>query len=300
MPALPAAPLLLLLSMGGANTLPMEDWDTGVRRLELHADAPVAMSRVRVSPGRTSVLTFDTPVRRVEVPEQERWRPRQSEDGRTLIVKPSSEVSAGEEVMLSVFFEDGAIPDRVRLLLVVHPDGPEEVEVYRHPRTLESFRLGEREQRARAEQCEVELTRVQAKRGGPGGLTALVDAQVVDANGVRTEVITRFLTQHPANALKLTEARVYRADKRVLLSLVLLNEGTEAWNAVNASLVGKGGDKLKVLSVWQPAPIAPSDSQPPWVYVEAELTPEAQGPYTLRLWAEGGTRAVILRGVPLP
>ena len=64
--------------------------------------------------------------------------------------------------------------------------------------------------------------------------------------------------------------------------------------------VRKGGGKLKVLSVWQPAPIAPSGSQPPWVYVEAELTPEAQGPYTLRLWAEGGSRAVILRGVPLP
>jgi uncharacterized protein (TIGR02268 family) len=300
MPALPAAPLLLLLSMGGANTLPVENWDTGVRRLELQADAPVEMPRVRVSPGRTSVFTFDTPVRRVEVPGQERWRPSQSEDGRTLIVKPAGEVSAGEEVMLSVFFEDGAAPDRVRLLLVVHPDGPEEVEVYRHPRTLESFRLGEREQRARAEQCEVELAHVQAERGGPGGLTALVEAQVVNAEGVRAEDITRFLTEHPANALRLSQAFAYRANRRVLLVLVLLNEGTEAWNAVNASLVGKGGGKLKMLSVWQRAPIAPSDLRPPWVYVEAELPPEAQGTYTLRLWAEGGTRVVILRGVPLP
>ena len=202
--------------------------------------------------------------------------------------------------MLSVFFEDGAAPDRVRLLLVVHPDGPEEVEVYRHPRTLESFRLGEREQRARAEQCEVEMARVRAERGGPGGLTALVDAQVVDPEGVRSEDITRFLTQHPANALELTQAMVYRANGRVLLSLMLLNAGTEAWSAVNASLVGKGGGKLRVLSVWQPAPIVPGDSLLPGVYVEAELTPGAQGPYTLRLWAEGGTRTVILRGVPLP
>ena len=34
-------------------------------------------------------------------------------------------------------------------------------------------------------------------------------------------------------------------------------------------------------------------------YVEVELTPEAHGPHTLRLWAEGGTRLVTLHGVPL-
>ena len=33
--------------------------------------------------------------------------------------------------------------------------------------------------------------------------------------------------------------------------------------------------------------------------MEVELTPEAHGPHTLRLWAEGGTRLVTLHGVPL-
>jgi uncharacterized protein (TIGR02268 family) len=300
MPVLPAALLLLLLSLDGANPLPVENWDTGVRRLELHAEALTKVPRVRVSPGRTSVLTFDTPVRRVEVPEQERWRPKQSEDGRTLTIKPAQDVSAGEEVTLSVSFADGAVPERARFLLVVHPDAPEEVEVYRHPRTLESFQQGEGEQRARAELCEDELARVQAERGGPGGLTALVDAEVVNAEGVRAEEITSHLTQHPANVLWMIQAFAYRTHQRLLLKVELLNKGREEWMAAGASLVSKGGGKLKVLSVWQRAASAPGDSLSPIVYVEAELTPEAQGPYTLRLWAEGGTRAVILRGVPLP
>ncbi|HZI07805.1 MAG TPA: DUF2381 family protein, partial [Archangium sp.] len=164
MPVLPASPLLLLLCLGGA--LPSLPEDSGVRRLEVHAQAPAEAPRVRVSPGRTTVLTFDTPVQRVEVERPERWGPKLSADSRTLNLKPTSAVQVEEEVTLTVHFEDGAATEQVPFLLRVTPEGPEEVEVSRHPRTLESFRLEAGEQRARVEQCQGELARVQAERGG--------------------------------------------------------------------------------------------------------------------------------------
>jgi uncharacterized protein (TIGR02268 family) len=269
-----------------------------VRRLELHAEAPAQAPRVRVSPGRTTVLTFDTPVRRVEVAE--RWGPRLSADSRVLNLKPTSAVQPGEEVTLTVHFADGAAPEKVSFLLGVHPGGPEEVEVYRHPRPLESFRQEAGEQRARAEQCEGERAREQAERGGPGGLTQVVATGLVREESLTFEDISTALSERPDNALELARAFSYRTKKRLLLKVQLSNPGAEAWTTAGASLTAKGGGTLKVLSVWQRASIVPGAPEPPEVYVEVELTPETRGPHTLRLWAEGGTRAVILTGVPLP
>jgi uncharacterized protein (TIGR02268 family) len=271
-----------------------------VRRIEVSAAPPAQAPRVRLSPGRTTVLTFDTPVRRVEVAGQERWGPKLSADSQTLNLKPTSAVQLGEEVTLTVHFEDGAAPEQARFLLGVHPAGPEEVEVSRYPRTLESYRLEAGEQRARAAQCEGELARVQAEGGGAGGLTQVVDTGLVGEESLTHEKILHALAERPGNALKLEQAYSYRTSVRLLLKVRLSNPGAEAWTAAGATLTPQGGGTLKVLSVWQRAPIAPGDLKPPHVYVEAELTPEAQGPYTLRLWAEGGTRAVTLGGLPLP
>ena len=298
MPLLPAAPLLLLLCLGGASS-PLPE-DTGVRRLELYAEAPALAPRVRVSPGRTTVLTFDTPVQRVEVEGPERWGAKLSADSRTLNLKPTSAVQPAEEVTLTVHFEDGAAPEQTHFLLGVHPGGPEEVEVYRHPRTLESYRQEAGEQRARVEECQGVLARVQAERGGPGGLTQVVDTGLVGKESLTYADIASALSERPDNALELKGAWAWRTPRRLLLKLLLLNPGATEWTAAGASLTGKGGGTLKVLSVWQRAPIAPGNSEPDAVYVEAELSAEARGPYTLRLWAEGGTQAVILSGVPLP
>ncbi len=298
MPTLSAVPLLLLLSLGGApaSSPPLED--TGVRRLEVGAEAPSQPPRVRVSPGRTTVLTFDTPVQRVEVAQP--WGPKLSEDSRTLTLKPTRAVQPGQEVTLTVHFEDGAAPEEAHFLLGVHPGGPEEVEVYRHPRPLESFRQEAGEQRARAEQCEEERARERAERGGPGGLTQVVATGLVGKESLTYADILLALTERPDNALELASAWVWRTQERLLLRVKLLNPGAAGWTAAGASLTVKGGGTLKVLSVWQRAPIAPGDADPPEVYVEAELPDEAQDSYTLRLWAEGGTRAVTLHGMPLP
>jgi uncharacterized protein (TIGR02268 family) len=269
-----------------------------VRRLEVGAEAPAEVPRVRVSPGRTTVLTFDTPVQRVEVAQP--WGPKLSEDSRTLNLKPTRAVQPGQEVTLTVHFEDGAAPEEAHFLLGMHPGGPEEVEVYRHPRPLESFRQEAGEQRARAEQCEEERARERAERGGPGGLTQVVATGLVGKESLTYTNITHALTKRPDNALELANAWAWRTQERLLLRVKWRNPGAAGWTAAGASLTAKGGGMLKVLSVWQRAPIAPGDAEPPEVYVEVELPTGAQGLYTLRLWAEGGTRAVTLHGVPLP
>jgi uncharacterized protein (TIGR02268 family) len=246
------------------------------------------------------VLTFDTPVHRVAVEGPQHWGAKLSEDSRTLNLKPTSAVQPGEEVTLTVDFADGAAPERVQFLLGVHPGGPEEVEVYRHPRTLESYRLEAGEQRALVAQCQGELVRVQAERGGPGGLTQVVETRLVGNESLTFEEITSALSKRPDNALELKGAWAWRTRGRLLLKLRLRNRGAAEWTAAGASLTGKGGGMLKVLFVWQRTPIAPGAPEPDEVYVEVELAPEARGLHTLRLWAEGGTRLVTLYGVPMP
>jgi uncharacterized protein (TIGR02268 family) len=253
-----------------------------------------------VSRGRTTVLTFDTPVQRVEVERPERWGPRLSADSRVLTLKPTSAVQPGEEARLTVHFEDGAAPEQAPFLLAVHPGGPEEVEVSRHPRTLESYRLEAGEQRARVEACQGALVRLQAERGGPGGLTQVVDTGLVGKESLTFQNIGSVLTMRPDNALQVTYASAWRTPRYLLLKVSLRYPGTEEWTAEGASLTGKRGGALKVLSVWQRAPIAPGDSLGGEVYVEAELTSGVLGPATLRLWSAGGTRLVTLHGVPLP
>ncbi len=171
--------------------------------------------------------------------------------------------------------------------------------MYRHPRPLESFRQEAGEQRARAEQCEGERAREQAERGGPGGLTQVVATRLVGEESLTFEPITSALSERPDNALKMENALAWRTQRRLLLKVQLSNPGAEAWTAAGASLTAQSGGTLKVLSVWQRSPILSGALEPPEVYVEVELAPEARGPHTLRLWAEGGSRAVTLPGVTL-
>jgi uncharacterized protein (TIGR02268 family) len=88
----------------------------------------------------------------------------------------------------------------------------------------------------------------------------------------------------------------------VALWLVLTApEEGKAWEADGAALVGPGGHELRVLPVWQEAPITPGQNVAKLVIVEAEAQGhEAQGTFTLKLWDRGGTRTVILDRVTFP
>jgi uncharacterized protein (TIGR02268 family) len=121
--------------------------------------------------------------------------------------------------------------------------------------------------------------------------------------GIPSENITKGVTRPPANALQVWQADSYRASGRVAVRLWLENpEGAAPWTAQGAALTleGRRGAALRVLPVWQNAPILPGARGV--VVVEAEATEEndARGVFTLKLWEAAGGRTVTVCGVAFP
>jgi uncharacterized protein (TIGR02268 family) len=303
MAALPAVPLLLLTLLEGASVSPAEGLDTGVRRIELKADAPATGYEVRISPGRGTLLLFDAPLQRgtVALADKERFLVATlGEDARVYTLLPSARVQVGERLSLTVSFADGAAPQSATFHLVVHAGLPEtQVNVYRHPRTLDSYRQESGEQRQRAELCESRLAQV-LKSQGEEGLTGLEAAGLL-GDGIASLRMTETLFQDAGNALRVSQAQSFRATGRVAVRLRLESPSDQPWGAEGAELVSEAGVPLKVLKVWREQPIHSGLAWGASVLVEVEV-PEggAQGPHVLKVWGTGGDRSLTLRNVTFP
>lgn len=306
---LPAAPLLLvLLVTPPATAQPAAgEWDAGgERHVELTADNAGQAHPVYISPNRLTGFVFHAPLQRgsVEVEDRERFRAVVVDEAAGLVtLLPSGALPPGRELMLTVRFADGAVPGWATFRLVVHATRAErQVEVFRQPRSAESYRQGERQERERAERCEARLAQVEAEAQRPGGLTGLIDAGLVGkSEGVAGKQLTYDLTQRPGETLRVSEAFSYRARERVAVELWVENTGTQPWTAEGLEAVEwvSEGARLRVLRVWQSRPMAPGDRA--LLVVEAEASPEqVRGTFLLELGEAGGARTLTVRGVTFP
>jgi uncharacterized protein (TIGR02268 family) len=286
-----------------------EAWDTvAARHLELTADKAGQEHEVRISPGLTTTLVFNVPLLQggVTLEEREHFRGVTVDAATGLItLLPSRALPRGKQPLLTVRFADGAVPESVTFRLVVHRTRAEpQVNVYRKPRSAESFELEARQAHERAEQCEARLAQTQAKQGSPGGLIGLIDSGLVKGEvGIAAQDISNTIKQPPGEALQKRKAFSYRAEGRVAVAVELKNTSAWPWTVDEEGvvLVGKGGARLRVLRVWQPEPILPGGDEGGLVVVEAEATAEqAQGTYVLQLGETSGARTVTLRGVTFP
>jgi uncharacterized protein (TIGR02268 family) len=282
-------------------------WEpVAVRHIELPADSVGPVHEVRISSLFTTTLVFNAPLLRggVVLEEREGFRTVMVDEATGVVaLLPSGVLSAGRHLSLMVRFADGAVPASATFRLVVHPTRAEpQVNVYRLPRSAESFQLEARQERERAEQCEAQLARAQAEHKRPGGLTGLVDSGLVlEGSGVAGRDILSTTQRRPGGALRVQEAHTYAARGQVAVALEVENTSAQPWivDSEGAQLVSKEGARLRVLSVWQPEPLAPDGRGR--VVVEAAATPEqARGTYVLTLGERGGARTVTLRGVTFP
>jgi uncharacterized protein (TIGR02268 family) len=261
---------------------------------------------VRISPLFTTTLVFNAPLLEggVVLEEREGFRTVTVDEATGFVaLLPSALLSPGKHLSLTVRFADGAVPASATFRLVVHPTRAEpQVNVYRLPRSAESFQLEARQERERAEQCEARLARVQAERTGPGGITGLIDSGlVVEGNGVAGRDIWSAAQQRFGDALRVKKAHTYTAQGQVAVALEVENTSAQPWgvDSEGAQLVSRDGARLRVLSVWQRKPLVPG--QKGRVVVEAAATPEqARGTYVLTLGERDGARTVTLRGVTFP
>ncbi|WPB78791.1 DUF2381 family protein [Archangium violaceum] len=314
MPVLSPAALLrlVLLATPVENSAPsmLPACEMGTRHLELNADMPGEALAVCIHPGLPTSFLFDAKLGRVELSGRERFRVMADEAGLTLV--PTRALTQGEHILVSVTFEDGAVPASVRFLLVVHPsEAARLVQVTRQPRSLESYREGEQQAQAEARQCEEDKARLEAECSGQRGLLGLLAQGLLGEGGIADKNITKNVISRSGNTLTSMRARSYRLDTgrvdeggrqmvRLLVAQLLRNDGTTPWTPAGAVLVGPKGEERKPLGVWTQEPIAPGKTRS--VGVEVEMPEEAvRGTFTLKLWGQDqGDKEEFFDGVVFP
>ncbi|MBL0692936.1 DUF2381 family protein [Comamonas sp. JC664] len=274
----------------------------GARRIELKADATGELVAIAISPGLSTVILFDSDLVHEGVELEERSVFSNVDIGRTTMrLVPSDKVTHGEKFRLSVRFRDGAAPTGVAFVLTVHPARPDsQVEVYRNTRTVESYQQEAREARAETIRCKEDNARLVADHGAPDGLAGLLATGGMDVSGVVGRTVTEATTFDPKSALEPFKVHSYRAMGRGALEVSL--RGTRAerpWVASGATLRSRSGVELKVLRIWQEAPIISDVATR--IVVEAELPSiAAQGDFSLKMWEATGPRTVTISNVRFP
>ena len=298
--------LALLASPGEATEKPPRlTCESGTRYIELDASRPSQVPEVCIRPALTTTMLFDAELARVEVEEPRHFR-RVNPAGDMLTLIPSEGLADGVRVPVTVYFKDGAAPVSASFVLVVHPSEAErQVEVSRHPRTLESFRQGEQQAQAQAQQCREEKARLQDECSGRSGLTGLIASGLLGEEGIAARPLREKATQRPGSSFRALDVISYRAGGpggrgRVAVEVELMNNSTMPWAPVGAALVGPNGKVLGAPTVWPLEPIAPGEKQR--VMAELEATAEeSQGTFTLKLWTgDAGVGGVNLDGVTFP
>jgi uncharacterized protein (TIGR02268 family) len=298
---------LTLLASSPQATVPppLDGCEAASPRLDLSAEPPATPPVVCISPDVPLTLRFDTVLRpeSVRLAERERF-PDVNPGERTLLVVPPEKLEAGEQFKLEVCFADGAAPACASFLLRAHPAlGLSQVKVFRAPRTVDSFREGEKAAQAEVQQCQEEVRQLRAERGAPEGLRGVLASGLLGKKGIHSMDLLNLVTEAQGNALRLKAARSYRTEGRVAVEVWLDNPGTLPWVAAGAVLRGPKGEVLKPLPLWQQEVLPNEPGAKGWRHVAVEALAsekEARGTYTLVLWDAEQKRTVTLGNVTFP
>ncbi|MFY0529441.1 DUF2381 family protein [Archangium gephyra] len=298
---------LALLAPSPQATMPSapDGCETASPRIELTAEPPVQPPVVCISPDVPLTLRFDTALQPESVRLAERERFADVAPGQqSLMLVPPEKLEAGERFELEVCFADGAAPACATFLLRAHPAlGLSQVKMFRAPRPVESFREGEKAAQAEARQCQQEVRQLRAERGAPEGLRGVLASGLLVEGRIAFKDLMESVTEARSNALRLKEARSYRAEGRVAVDLWLDNPGAVPWVAAGAVLRGPKGEVLKPLPLWQQEVLPTEPGAKGWRHVVVEVLAseeEARGTYTLVLWDTEQKRTVTLGHVTFP
>ncbi len=264
---------------------------------------------VCIGPGLHITFRFDSLLQQESLKIQEReWFEDWALGQQTLTLVPRENLVAGKRTEVEVCFPDGAAPACATFVLMVHPGlGMQEVKVLRQPRPVAHFQQVAKEAEAEVQQCRAEVRQLRAERGAPDGLRGALASGLVDGeSGVLVKDLSKEVTKKEGNALFKDRVYSYRAKERVVVEVYLANPSATPWTAAGAVLRGHKGEVLKLLPLWQPAPILPAepgreDERLGRVVVEFMATEkEARGSYALILWDAERQRTVTLGNVTFP
>jgi len=275
-------------------------------RFDLSAESPEQALDVCASADEPTTFVFDSRVAggAVEFQPEGRladWAP--GKEGLSLTVIPKGDYLPGERVKVTVRFADGAAPASASFWLVGHASkGTRRVEVFRQPRPPDVLKKERDEAQAEARQCQEDKARLLAERQEPGGLMGVA---WLEGAGVVASKQLGLLTEQPANALGLDEARSYSYTPTgethpasVAVRLLLKNPSVEPWTLAGAALVDSAGEQVE-LARWPLAPIPANGAGAVVVGIQGERA-QLGCPCTLKLWEAQGPRTVTLGKVDFP
>lgn len=268
-----------------------------VQRIELALERNTQPREVCVGPGLMTSLHFDVPAE-VELQDEVRFE-EVVRARRLLTLLPPPDLAPGERLRLTVRFERDGSSSGIPFVLVAHAgQATHQVEVYRDPRSRESFQQEVLQERARNERLREELARVQVLLRQSGGLRSLIVGRLLGREGVQARDLSVGASPPSGGGLSLQSAISYRGGNSVAAELILKNAGAEPWMVAGASLVDARGRELQGVQLRQEAVIRPNDGGS--VIVEADASREqARGELTLKLWDANG-RIITIPEVTFP
>ncbi|WP_163997913.1 DUF2381 family protein [Pyxidicoccus caerfyrddinensis] len=288
------APVADAADPGATETL------AGVRRIDFK-ETGASLPEIHIGPGLSTTVLFDSPIRPDEVVLEGRERFQRlgmSEDHLVLI--PSSTFRQGEQLRLEVRFHDGAAPERAAFRLVVDAARVErQVEIYRQPRTAESYRQEVEELKSGMARLRQEVGRLQRSNASSGDSDSWIATLAIMG-----DIVDKTLTYGRADSsapVSVTEAKLLRLPGRwVALCVVLKWRGRAGgWTAATAALRDAQGQSMRVLRPWQQGPVSIKGVQNVVIAIEDEAAFQP-GRYTLKLLDEGGGTSVTLEGLAVP
>jgi uncharacterized protein (TIGR02268 family) len=303
---LPAAFMTFVLSGATPAQADAITCETGVRHVELPAVPTGGLPAVCISPGRPTLFSFDVELVAGSLSLEGLDGFSLVDQGKsTLKLVPSERLTAGRRLPMTVRFKDSEAPTSAAFMLVVLATQAEPlVNVHRQVRSAESYEQELEETKAKVRQLTEENTRLRAEKGGPGGLIGLRASGIMEKGGVAAHLIPLNTPPSAAtNAARVSRVTAYRSATRAAVEVVLaLPEDAPPWTPASATLAlqGRKGVELKVVTIWQPEPLAPGLSKKRSVFVEAEAPADVTGTFTLKLWDASGTRTVTLSGITFP
>jgi len=297
-----SAALLMLLLLGTAGTAPTcpPPGESEGRCIELTADRTEGALEVQLSPGQPTTFRFDSDVRADGMTLEDREHFTVASGRRLITLEPAERMRGEKPGRLTVCFADGAAPACASFRLLFHPVmGERRVEVFRHPRSLDSVQAELKKTREENERLRAENERLRMERDRPGGLTGLRSSGMVGEAGIPCQSLAKSITKRESNTLRPMFVMTFRAPGRVAIELALENmDAAKSWTLQGAKLVGPKGEVLDA-TFFPAEPIPPGEERRVWLEV---MAPEAQtvGPFTLKVWEADGQRTFVIGNVTFP
>ncbi|WP_375754400.1 DUF2381 family protein [Corallococcus exercitus] len=234
-------PLLLLsLLLLGTNVTaqePSRGHELVQRRVALSQAATGNPVELHVASGSLTALEFDSSVDRAGVKlgdAKDRLELFVVND-RLVMLRPTSDVTAGERVLLTVPFADGLSPARAVFALVTNATQVDvQVQVSRLPRTAEAVQAELDEVRAACAGKDAELASLRA-RSAATGPSGMILAGTMGSDGVQAKEPT-LQPMKLTDGLKAERVTLFRGKGWVALSLDVTNEGLAPWTPTEARL----------------------------------------------------------------